>query len=57
VLLGDAAQVRRIAKRYVVEPWETSISGAGYAVFERREREGTDSGAELSAAHATLPEQ
>jgi zinc protease len=56
VLLGDAAQVRRIAKRYVLEPWETSISGAGYAVFERREREGIDSGAELSAADATVPE-
>jgi zinc protease len=57
VLLGDAGQVRRIAKRYVVEPSETSISGAGYAVFGRGEREETDSGAELSAAHATLPEQ
>jgi zinc protease len=55
VLLGDAAQVRQVARRYVVEPWETSISGAGYAVFERRERDGIDSGAELSAAHAAVP--
>jgi predicted Zn-dependent peptidase len=55
VLLGDAAQVRQIARRYVIQPWETSISGAGYAVFERREREGVDLGSQLSAAHSAVP--
>jgi zinc protease len=55
VQLGDAAQVRQIARRYVIEPWETSISGSGYSVFERREREGIDAGAELSVADAAVP--
>jgi zinc protease len=53
VLLGDATQVRQVARRYVIEPRETSISEAGYAVFDHLERQ-TDSGAELSAVHAAI---
>ncbi|MCU1276133.1 MAG: peptidase domain protein, partial [Bryobacterales bacterium] len=55
VLLGDAAQVRQIARHYVIQPWETSISGAGYAVFESREREEVDFGSQLSATHSAVP--
>jgi predicted Zn-dependent peptidase len=55
VLLGDAAQIRQVARRYAIEPWETSISGAGYAVLERREREGVDFSSQLSAAHSIVP--